>query len=99
MVHSTSALAISVRSLALRMRRYPGLWEPGATTMVSRTPGEESVSPFAVGRRRYYSETAGGELLLRTVVLINPIRRLNKQRFGGVRVWFLPHPGLLGFHI
>lgn len=49
MVHSTSALAISVRSLALRMRRYPGLWEPGATTMVSRTPGDASSTSFTVG--------------------------------------------------
>lgn len=39
MVQSTSARAISDRSLALRMRRYPGLCEPGATTMVSSTPG------------------------------------------------------------
>lgn len=43
MLHSTSALAISVRSLALRIRRYPGLWEPGATTMVSSTPGDQHV--------------------------------------------------------
>lgn len=38
MSHSTSALATSDRSLALRMSMYAGLWEPGAATMVSITP-------------------------------------------------------------
>lgn len=50
MVHSTSALAISDRSLALRMRRYPGLWEPGATTIVSSTPaGHSKTTAIVVG--------------------------------------------------
>lgn len=35
---STSARAISDRSLALRIRQYVGLWAPGHTTMVSSTP-------------------------------------------------------------
>lgn len=38
-------------------------------------------------------------LLLSTIVLVDPIRRLDEQRLGGVRVRFLPYPGLLGFHI
>ena len=34
-----------------------------------------------------------------TIILIYPIRSLNKQRLWGVGVWFLPYPGLLGLHI
>lgn len=34
-----------------------------------------------------------------TVILIYPIRSLNKEGLWGVRVWFLPYPGLLGLHI
>lgn len=56
MLQSTSALAISDRSLALRMRRYAGLWEPGAATMVNSTPvGHDarlSLDNFYHGRRR-----------------------------------------------
>ncbi len=35
---STSALAISDRSLAFKIRQYVGLWAPGATTIVIKTP-------------------------------------------------------------
>lgn len=51
------------------------------------------------GRCRCRTERLLCVLLLSTVVLVDPIRRLDKQRLGGVRVWFLPYPGLLGFHI
>lgn len=34
-----------------------------------------------------------------TIILIHRVRRLHKQRLGGVRVWLLPHPRLLGLHV
>lgn len=34
-----------------------------------------------------------------TIILIDPIRVLNKQGLWGVRVRLLPYPGLLGLHI
>lgn len=46
-----------------------------------------------------HRETAVIVLPLSTVVLVDPVRRLDKQRLGGVRVWFLPHPRLLSFHV
>lgn len=59
------------------------------------------ISNVSHGRseRVSHRETAVRVLLLSTVVLVDPVRRLDKQGLGGVRVWFLPHPGLLGFHV
>lgn len=101
MLHSTSARAISDRSLALRMRRYPGLWEPGATTMVSSTPE---------GSALHYHKTILNIVGVRleilclqccwcTIILVHSIGSLNKQGLWGVGVWFLPYPGLLGLYI
>lgn len=102
MSHSTSALAISDRSLALRISMYAGLWEPGAATMVNSTP----VGPAQDYHKRISIVDSGLDFNMlcfywcwRTIILIDPFRILNKQRLWGVWVGFLPYPGLLGPHV
>lgn len=54
---STSARAISDRSLALRIRQYVGLWAPGHTTMVSRTPTNQPFKQFHNARNFWFGKS------------------------------------------